>query len=476
MDPLLEDFADNAIKFAEELGWQYCDVRAEESYRHSFLIENGEIQYFLNKYEKGLGIRLFNNKAWEFISISNPKNFDEFKNKMRDATKTAKYYSDKMKNDFTLSPIQPVQDKVEYPVQKEPSEEELLKIGFDCDKAIKNEKKILKSQVGISFNKISKYFTSNEGAKIYQNFTDTVTDLSAIAYESGLTQSVNTTEGGRGGIETLYTKNDIEEVAKKIAKKASLLLEAKPAKEEKTTVVLNPDFVALLTHEILGHPSEADRVLGKEMAWAGGSWWEGKLGEKIGSPILNVFDDPTIKGCLGWYLYDDEGCKSSKTKLVEDGILKQHLQSRETSKIFDSKPTANMRTTSYRYMPLIRMACTCIEKGDWEPEEMISDVKNGILVSNMKIPSIDMRRFNWSISCQYAQKIESGEVTELLRDVIVLGNAPDFFNSIDACGKDFALRPITNCGKGDPMQLMIMGNGGPSVRAQAIVKSVNSNE
>jgi TldD protein len=125
-------------------------------------------------------------------------------------------------------------------------------------------------------------------------------------------------------------------------------------------------------------------------------------------------------------------------------------------------------------MPLIRMACTCIEKGNWDPQEMIKDVKNGYLISNMKIPSIDMRRYNWSISCQYANKIEDGQVTDLLRDVIVVGTAPEFFNSIDACGKDFTVRPITNCGKGDPMQQMMMGNGGPSIRGIATVKSVGA--
>ena len=64
---------------------------------------------------------------------------------------------------------------------------------------------------------------------------------------------------------------------------------------------MNPDFVSLLTHEILGHSSEADRVLGKEMAWTGGAWWKNKLGEIIGSDNLNVFYDPTIKESLGWY-------------------------------------------------------------------------------------------------------------------------------------------------------------------------------
>jgi len=274
------------------------------------------------------------------------------------------------------------------------------------------------------------------------------------------------------GIEKLSSEKEITETSEFISKKASQLIDAKPAKNEKATVVMNPDFVALLTHEILGHPSEADRVLGKEMAWAGGAWWAGKLNEKIGSEYLNVFDDPTIEGTLGCYQYDDEGNKASRTNLVEKGVLSNHMQSRETAQKFHTKPSANMRATSYRYMPLIRMACTCIDKGDWKPEEMISEVKNGYLISNMKIPSIDMKRYNWSISCQFAQKIENGEVTDLLRDVIVLGTAPDFFRSIDACGNDFTVRPITNCGKGDPMQSMVMGNGGPSIRASATVRSV----
>ncbi len=144
----------------------------------------------------------------------------------------------------------------------------------------------------------------------------------------------------------------------------------------------------------------------------------------------------------------------------------------QVKEIFNTPSTGNMRATNYRFMPLIRMACTCIGNGDWDVNEMIKGVKNGYFISNMKIPSIDMKRYNWSISCQYAQKIENGEITDLLRDVIVMGVAPEFFESIDACGNDFTIRPITNCGKGDPMQSMIMGNGGPSIRGIATVKSV----
>jgi len=467
----LEDFAEKAVEHALFSGCQYCDVRTEVTSKQGFVIENNEIEYSTTKNDQGLGIRVLNKGAWSFFSISNPLTFDDVKKGIEEAVKAALYYSSKKKHKVTIGNVAAVNEKINFPVKIIPTIENLIEIGYDCDKIIHQNKRIIKSQVSMSYSIISKLFLSSEGSKIHQNFSDVIADLSATAHENGLTQSVNITEGGRGGIEKLSTDREIRETAKFISDKAAHLIDAKPIKEEKTTVVMNPDFVALLTHEILGHPSEADRVLGKEMAWAGGAWWAGKLEEKIGSDNLNVFDDPTLKGTLGHYGFDDEGNKATRTELVKNGVLSNHMQSRETAEIFHTNPSANMRASSYRFMPLIRMACTCIDKGDWEPDEMVADIKNGYLISNMKIPSIDMKRYNWSISCQFAQKIENGEITDLLRDVIVLGTAPDFFKSIDACGKDFTVRPITNCGKGDPMQSMAMGNGGPSIRATAIVRS-----
>ena len=469
----LQDIADKAVAYALDSGAQYCDARAEIQDRKSVAIENGQIEHLRERKDKGIGIRLLKNGAWGFCSITNPSSLEQIKNQINQAIKNSDHSSKKKKTQISLHPIQTIKIKKEFPVLKEPDIGELIKIGVECDKIILEKPRVIKSTVNPWFSTNSKYFTNSEGSKILQNFTDVVIDMIATSHEGGLTQSVNVTEGGRGGLEQIVDKDIAFSSAEEISEKSSKLIDAKPAKEEKTTVVMNPDFVALLTHEILGHPSEADRVLGKEMAWAGGAWWKGKIGEKIGSEHLSVFDDPTIKQSLGWYDFDDEGVKTQKTNLVENGILTNHMQNRETAQIFDTVPTGNMRATSYMFMPLIRMACTCIQKGDWKPQEMVSGIKEGYMISNMKIPSIDMKRYNWSISCQYAQKIENGELTDMLRDVIVMGTAPEFFKSIDACGNDFTVRPITNCGKGDPMQSMIMGNGGPSIRGIATVKSVN---
>ncbi len=468
----LEDYADRAVSNALDIGSQYCDVRAEYTQTTGFVIENGEVENLTSSNDSGLGIRVLVNGAWGFYSVSKPKSFDDIKENIVNVVKSTRYYAERKKQKVKLAEVRSFTDNVNFQTKIEPTIENMINVGMESDKIIRARKNIIKSSVSIRHDKFYKYFVNNEGSKITHNFDDVITNLSATAYYGGLTESVNTTEGGRGGMEMIAGTNDISNVAASISEKASALLDAKTVKEEKATVVMNPDFVALLAHEILGHPSEADRVLGKEMAWAGGAWWAGKIGTLVGSQELNVIDDPTIPSSLGWYRYDDEGVIATKKTLVENGILCNHMQSRETASLFGTTPNSSMRATSYSFMPLVRMACTCIAPGKWTPDEMIKDVKNGFLICNMKIPSIDMMRYNWSISCQYAIKIENGELGQLLRDVIVMGNSPEFFQSIDACGNDFQVRPIENCGKGDPMQIMRMGNGGPHVRGKSTVKSV----
>jgi len=244
------------------------------------------------------------------------RDIEEIKSGVEKAVHAANYQSSINRRKIKFAASKTSEGNFCFPVKVEPTIDDLIKIGYECDKIISEQKRIIKSLTSIGFKTIQKYFVNSEGTKIIQSYTDVVADLVATAHESGLTESVNITEGGRGGLETITKDKNIFKIAEFVSDKADALLDAKPVKEKKSTIVMNPDFVSLLTHEILGHPSEADRVLGKEMAWAGGAWWAGKLGTKIGSDVLNVFDDPTIEGSLGWYEFDDEGIKSGRTNLI----------------------------------------------------------------------------------------------------------------------------------------------------------------
>ena len=466
MNEHLRDLADRAVGYAASAGAQYCDARAEEYERVTVRVENAHTEHACIATDGGIGVRVAGSGAWGFFSVTDPQSFEQIRCGIDCVLKG--YSGGRI--DMRLE--RPSRAEIIYPVTERPDVEKMVIVGTECSRAMLDVSGVKRSVVVPRYSISSKYFVSSEGTEILQEYTDVVMHMSATARDSGLTQSVDATEGGRGGMEMITDREAAYKTAQETAYKASQLTCARPAGEEvKTTVVMNPDFVALLAHEILGHPSEADRVMGREMAWAGGAWWSGMVGQRIGSEELSVFDDPTIEGSLGWYRFDDEGVRTGRTALVQDGILAGHMQSRETGGAFGVQSTGNMRAASYRHMPLIRMACTCIAGGSQSPEEIIRGVKSGYLISNMKVPSIDMRRYNWSISCQYAHKIEDGRVTDLCRDVIVVGNAPEFFGSIDACGNDFTVRPITNCGKGDPMQAMAMGNGGPTVRGVATVRS-----
>ncbi|MEM4398841.1 MAG: TldD/PmbA family protein [Candidatus Nitrosocaldus sp.] len=435
-----EDLASVAIRYAITLGAGYADARYEYRESRWLLLEDAKIEHIAYSTEHGIGIRVLVDGAWGFYAIAEPASSDDVKEAAEKAYRLAKGSSTRLKDKdrARISDVKTYTDKVSIGFKKNTREmfDELVRIARDVDGAMRG----------------------------------------ADEKKADRLHKTSISEGGRGGIEMLTEVVDVVDTARSVASTAIMLLSAKPAREDKATVIMDPDFTALLTHEILGHPSEADRVLGYEMAWAGGAWWAGILGKRIGSNLLNVSDDPTIAGSLGHYMYDDEGVRAREKILVKEGVLVGHMQSRETASIFNVEPNAGMRATGYEFMPLIRMACTYIKPLDYSLDEMVRDVKHGYIIHGQKVPSIDMYRYNWSISCQYARRIEDGEVVEgtegMLRDVIVMGNAPEFFSSIDACSKHYEIRPILNCGKGDPMQTLRMGNGGPYVRAIAIVKSV----
>ncbi|MDH3192311.1 MAG: TldD/PmbA family protein, partial [Nitrosopumilus sp.] len=265
MEDNLQELADRGVSYAIESGAVYCDVRAEIQNKQSASIENSEVEYINRKKYNGIGIRLLKNGAWGFCSIASPENFEQIKSKIEQALKNSEYSSQNKKNTIDVYKISASKIKKEFPVLKKPEIEKLIEIGLECDKIILSKPRIIQSTVNPWFSETSKYFTSSDGAQIFQKYTDVVIDMIATAHESGLTQSVNITEGGRGGIEQLIKNDKVQNSADKISNKSSELIMAKPIREEKATVVMNPDFVALLTHEIIGHPSEADRVLGKEM-------------------------------------------------------------------------------------------------------------------------------------------------------------------------------------------------------------------
>jgi TldD protein len=155
--------------------------------------------------------------------------------------------------------------------------------------------------------------------------------------------------------------------------------------------------------------------------------------------------------------------------LIENGILKGFLNGRETAAVLGHEPNGSMRATDPSLVPLVRMTNAAFGPGEKPPEDIIKEVRDGYYVVNHRIPSISESRENFRISAQKVYKIENGNLTKLYRGGGIMANSKDFLMSIDAVGNDFKLYPVPNCGKGQPMQIMRVGNGGPTLRGRARV-------
>jgi TldD protein len=466
-----EDLALFAIDHATKLGAEYADARFEAHLNELVTVANGKVERAVINQKRGIGIRTLVKGAWGFQSTTNLTKAG-VKEATNIAFKIAKASSRHVAKPVRLAPAKAYQDSYAAEVKVDLEDiafEDKLKQFLKWDKGLHAPKNVVRGSIEYTGIKIAKLFMNSEGANI--RFANTITwaTLKAYAKKGDLNQFYEQTVGHSGGYE-IFDKQDMGRVAAETGRKAVSLLKAKAAKMERdATVILEPNYVALLVHEIVGHPSEADRVLGREAAWAGTTWWAGKMGERIGSKYCTVYDDPTVPKTFGFYRYDDEGVKAEKKVLIEKGVLKGHMQSRETAAEFGVAPNAGMRAITFEYIPLIRMSNTFFAHGDWRYEEMLEETKRGYLVISMKHPSIDDQRYNWTISAQEGYEISNGELTTHLRDVQLTSTAPKFFKSIDAASKKGEIHPVPGCGKGDPLQALYVGNGGPYLRGVATV-------
>jgi len=378
-----------------------------------------------------------------------------------------------------LAQVEPIIDKVEGSFKKNPLSIELSELIDESKKLSKEMKKIkeIKSAyVGIDAGISRKLFVSSEGSVIDQSWPLTEAFVFCTAVGKG-SADYSASLGDTAGLEVLEGKNvfekDLEEFSLFIAKGTAELSNAPPARDsgKEVNVVTDPWYNCLLVHEICGHPSEADRALKKEAAWAGRAWWfksmtDNLLGKRVASENVSVFSDPGLKG-YGNYKYDDEGVKAKKVYNIEKGILKNFLNSRETAALLGQEPNGGMRATDAEDVPLIRMNNTCFGEGDWKPEEIIKETRNGYYLVGERIPSIGDTRQNFKITCWKLFEIKNGEIGRLYRNGGITADSNKYLLSVDACANDFKLFPVPNCGKGTPMQVMKVGNGGPTMRAKA---------
>ena len=477
---ILEDL----LQFILELGKgdEYIDIRLENFQNVVIQSINEEITKAFTYRKKGVGIRVLSDGAWGF-ACTQDLNKKELSKTVEIARKMAQVESNRTKTPIQLAEIPISEDRVEVKCEidfREISLEEKIQEVLRWNKEIHISDNIIRTIADYATISAKKYFWNSEGTKIEFIRPIVNVNLGAVAKGSSGVRAYYQPwggtfpeVGGTGGHEILGNNGDLTDTCHKVGEKAQNLANAKPAPNlQNTPIIFDPAYMALLVHEIVGHPSEADRVLGWEAAWAGSTWWKGKSADegnptKIGSKYVTVYNDPTIPNNFAYMLYDDEGTPCKRTTLIKEGVLTERMHSRETAFLMDVEPNGAMRANTYEYHPIIRQINVFWGIGDWKAAEIIEETKNGVYLMGANIPSIDDQRFNWAISSQEGFLIENGELTDHLHSCTATATTPAFLQSIDALASDDQTLFWSGCGKGDPLQGGTVSNGGPTMRGIA---------
>jgi TldD protein len=427
----------------------------------------------------GFGVRVIHSGVWGFAS-SPIVTEDEIRRITRVATEVARASAIAKRMDLKLAPVERYVENFRTPMLKDPTTvsatDKQAWAQAIADKASK-VKGVVGVNVGASHNYEWKYFASSEGSYIEQEIFTTSPTMSVTARVGDETRTrsypgVN----GTGGWE-LAEESDLLDMAEKVAVDAVEMCTAKPLGSAGVKdLILSPSHAMLTIHEIVAHATELDRIVGYEANYAGTSFVKladlGKL--KYGSKLFNVTADRTSRG-LGSVGFDDDGVKTTEWPIVRDGILVGLQTNRETAHhIGENFSRGCTHANSWRDYPFLRMPNIHVEPGgpgSPTPEEMIADVKDGVMIDGRGSYSIDQQRYNGQFGGHIFWEIRNGKVTRQVTNVTYNAITTDFWANLDAISgrESYRMHGTGGDAKGQPTQTNSISHGSPWLRIRKIM-------
>jgi TldD protein len=473
------------VERIHDQGAVYVDTRwypYEET--NSMLMWNGNLKDTTFSRESGVGIRVLYKGAWGFSASSDLGNLGGLYDKALDNARTA---AERVTFPTRLAEKDTIQASFTSPNRINPLEVPLSeKVAFlQAMDARLNQPGVAQRVADLDFTRKQIVFIDSEGSEIEKTITEVFASLMVMGVdEQGEThrRSFNlgreslSTRGWESIDPDLFSEN-----ADRIVRELGEILVADPCPKDKRAVILMPGQMFLQTHETIGHPLELDRILGYELAYAGGSFVTledfGSL--RYGSEKLTARADGTLPNSPGSFGYDDDGIPTQNTVLIDKGILVGAITGRQMveeanakaqRQIFTGSGGANRATAFYR-VPIERMTNINIDPGeDGTLEDIIANTETGILMDGDKSWSIGSNREQFHFATEIAWLVEDGQKKQVVKNPTYKDDTVKFWNSLSAVGDEstWEVQFVPNCGKGQPNQIMQLGHGVPVCRFEDV--------
>ena len=446
-------------------GADYAEIYIEEKDSFAVTVENGKVENSSIRHSYGAGVRLLNKlqSVYGYTNEVNEKSLTKLiENLSNSFHEKQQLFVDKLttKKAKNLSKIENSFSSIK--------DDEIIDYLKQGDEVIRKfDKRIVRSEVSFSYSITKVQLINTKGFNHLDYKERGRCEIMCIAADQGKIETGFDGPGASAGFEHFLKNVDIKTVAKNVAKKTILMLEAKECPSGRMPVVIGNGFGGTLFHEACGHPLEASAV-SKNL-----SVFSGKVGQQIASPILSAIDDGTIPNGWGSNNIDDEGNKTEKTLLIENGILKDYLIDDFNGRRMGRRGNGACRRQSYKYEPTSRMSNTYICAGKSTPEEIIAATKFGLYAKSLAGGQVNPVTGEFNFGCSEAYLIRDGKICEPVRGASVIGTGQEILMNIDMIGNDLE-RAQGMCGAGSGFIPVDVGQ--PTIRVSEMTVGGNGGE
>lgn len=459
------DLADYAVKHAMKLGATYVEARWERASTIGVLLKNGVPQVSDFSLEEGVGVRILREGVCVNASTNILKK-EEIRKMVEEAVRTASSSTRLSEEPTSFSVEKRVRKRYGVKEKKKVRDVEasdMLNILKDVDSVLADAEEVSSRHLFLGHSIIEKYYTNTEGSKIFSRIPSIGASVFFTLKDNNILQRQKEFSA-TGGYERLDAWNLPEWTLEEVKNLRKMLTKGRRPDKGPMDVVCAPEIVGIAVHESVGHPFEADRVMGREAAQGGESYLNpGDIGRRIGSIHVNVVDDPTIEGSAGYFLFDDEGVAAQRKVLLSGGVVSDMLHNRETARRIGRNSNGSARASDYSCEPLIRMSNTFLLPGDESEEELIESVRKGIYMKSFMEWNIDDRRVNQRYVSAEAYAIRNGRLVEPVRNVILEVSTEGLWSSLEGVADNLEFSSGI-CGKGEPLQGIGVWMGGPTAK------------
>jgi len=436
-------------------GGEYADLYFEYTVFNSLGLEEEIVKSANRSIRQGVGVRVISGERTGYAYC------DEIeRNAIHKAAKTAAHIADSSidAGPVNVTPGSPGHNlyQVSEPLQESSIEKKIAILNRIDRTARAYDSRIREVQTSIADEYKIILIATSEGMLIGDIQPLGRMRVVCIADADGNLQSGVSGGGGRVGMEH-FNDELIDHYANEASRQAIVQLDAVDAPAGSMEVVLGPGWPGILLHEAVGHGLEAD------FNRKGTSAFAGLIGQRVASELCTVVDEGTIPHRRGSLNIDDEGNPTSRTVLIENGILRGYLQDKLSNRLTGAGLTGNGRRESYRHIPMPRMTNTYMLSGESSPDEIIRSVKRGIYAVQFGGGQVDITNGKFVFSASEAYLIEDGKVTSPVKGATLIGNGPNALTKVSAVANDLALdEGVGTCGKDG--QSVPVGVGMPTIR------------